>query len=126
MGRLTLTDGAALATSRRDRARVRAPEVWEPKPDGRVEGSGWVLEPTPGWHTVPGPRPGDLRLEREPDGRQATRSNEVPTDLFRFRSDARGASGFGLQPLRRGFAALGHHQIAEVVQFSDLPFVESA
>ncbi len=65
-GRLTLTDGAALATPGRDRARVRAPDLWEPEPDGNLAGPGWILELTPGWGAVPGPRPGDLRLELDP------------------------------------------------------------
>jgi hypothetical protein len=64
-GRLTLTDGAALATPERDRARVRAPETWEAGADGKVQGPGWVLEPAPGWRPAPGPRHGDLRLKLE-------------------------------------------------------------
>ena len=44
---------------------VRAPEEWATEADGRVEGPGWVLELTPGWRPVPGPRPEDLRLEQE-------------------------------------------------------------
>jgi hypothetical protein len=65
-GRLTLTDGAALATPERDRARVRAPALREPEPDGTVAGPGWVLELAPGWRLVLGPRTGDLRLKCEP------------------------------------------------------------
>jgi hypothetical protein len=62
-GRLTLLEGAARVTPGRDRAWVRAPEAWPAEGDGRMEGPGWVLELTPGWHPVPGPRPADLRLE---------------------------------------------------------------
>lgn len=47
-------------------ARVAAPEVLEPGPDGTVNGPGWILELEPGWRLVPGPRPGDLRLEPDP------------------------------------------------------------
>lgn len=67
-GRLTLQEGAALATANRDRASVAAPEVLEPGDDGAVNGPGWILELEPGWHLVPGPRPGDYRLEPEPGG----------------------------------------------------------
>lgn len=67
-GRLTLQEGAALATANRDRARVAAPEVLEPGDDGAVNGPGWILELEPGWHLVPGPGPGDYRLEPEPGG----------------------------------------------------------
>jgi hypothetical protein len=66
-GRLTLTDGAALATPERDRAWVRAPQLWDAEADGRVEGPGWVLELTPGWGAVSAARTGDLRLELRPD-----------------------------------------------------------
>jgi hypothetical protein len=66
-GRLTLTDGAALATPERDRAWVRAPQPWDADADGRVEGPGWILELTPGWRPVPAARTGDLRLEFRPD-----------------------------------------------------------
>jgi hypothetical protein len=62
-GRLTLEEGAALAPSTRDRARVAAPEGVEPDQDGIVSGPGWILELEPGWRLVPGPRLGDLRLE---------------------------------------------------------------
>jgi hypothetical protein len=67
-GRLTLTDGAALATPERDRSWVRAPQAWDADADGKVEGPGWVLELTPGWGPVPAPRTGDLRLVFTPDG----------------------------------------------------------
>jgi hypothetical protein len=65
-GRLTLTEGAALATPERDRAWVPAPEAWEAGTDGRVHGPGWILELSPGWRFAPGPRAGDVRLEGEP------------------------------------------------------------
>lgn len=67
-GRLTLQEGAALAAPDRDRARVAAPETVDPDPDGVVNGPGWVLELEPGWRLVPGPRPGDFRLEPDRQG----------------------------------------------------------
>lgn len=67
-GRLTLQEGAALATASRDRARVEAPEVIEPDRGGTVNGPGWVLELNSSWRFVPGPRPGDFRLEPDPGG----------------------------------------------------------
>lgn len=62
-GRLTLEEGASLATPERDRARVAAPEDHESAQDGAVHGPGWILELEPGWRLVPGPRPGDFHLE---------------------------------------------------------------
>lgn len=67
-GRLTLDEGAALATPDRDRARVAAPEVLEPGPDGAVNGPGWILQLEPGWRLVPGARRGDFRLEPDSGG----------------------------------------------------------
>jgi hypothetical protein len=67
-GRLTLREGAALATPARDRARVAAPDVLEPGQDGTVSSPGWILELDPGWRLVPGSRPGDFRLEQDHDG----------------------------------------------------------
>lgn len=62
-GRLTLNDGAALATAERDRAWVVAPTDLEPDEQGVVTGPGWTLELDPEWHLAPGPRPGDVHLE---------------------------------------------------------------
>lgn len=67
-GRLTLHEGAALATAARDQARVAAPDTLEPGPVGTVNGPGWILELEPEWRLVPGPRPGDFRLEPAPGG----------------------------------------------------------
>ncbi len=63
-GRLTLDDGAALASGDRSMARVAAPADLSDA-DGRVEGPGWTLELEPGWRLEPGPRPGDVVLVRD-------------------------------------------------------------
>lgn len=67
-GRLTLTEGAALASPDRDWARVVAPEVVEPDERGVVHGPGWTLQLEPGWRVVPGERGGDFRLEMASGG----------------------------------------------------------
>jgi hypothetical protein len=63
-GRLTLSEGGALASANRDRARVAAPKKFELDEKGTVTGPGWTLALEPGWRLVPDTRSGDFRLER--------------------------------------------------------------
>lgn len=63
-GRLTLQEGATLATPDRDRAWVAAPQALEPDDQGIVHGPGWTLALEPDWCLVPDPASGNVRLER--------------------------------------------------------------
>lgn len=64
-GRLTLHEGAALGSHDRGRARVAAPRILEPGPEGKVHGPEWTLELESGWRLIPGERNGDVRLEQK-------------------------------------------------------------
>jgi hypothetical protein len=78
-GELTIHEGAALASEDRDRARVMAPESLNVKEDGTLDGPGWTLRLDPHWRAVPGPRPGDVRLESIPD--PGIQSSRLPGSL---------------------------------------------